>query len=218
VVQVACKRSLVKRVGYTVIKFGFRVMAVAFFMFRCRGRQHIPAEGPVLVCSNHQSVMDPILVGICGGRRMNYLARKTLFRHPVFSALIGFVDAIPIDRDGMGLAGVKESLKRLKHGEMVVIFPEGTRTHDGEVGPLKPGFCALARRAKAALLPVAFDGAFQAWPRTSPWPRFCDLAITFGPPITSEEIAELSDEQLIEECHRRIVACHADARSRRWVS
>src|SRR6185369_4246968 len=93
------------------------------------------------------------------------------------------LDAIPIDRDGLGLAGLKETLKRLKRGEMVLIFPEGTRTPDGQVAPLKPGFCAIARRANVPLVPVAIDGAFDAWPRFSPVPRPATIHVEFGPPI-----------------------------------
>ena len=75
------------------------------------------------------------------------------------------LDAIPIDRDGLGLGGIKESLRRLKRGEMLLIFPEGRRTDDGEVADFRPGFTALAVRSKVAILPVAIEGAFAAWPR-----------------------------------------------------
>ena len=71
--------------------------------------------------------------------------RDTLFGFPPFRWLINSLDAIPIDREGIGLGGIKESLRRLKAGEMLVIFPEGTRTKDGNVGELKPGFLALAQ-------------------------------------------------------------------------
>ena len=119
----------------------------------------------MLVVSNHQSHLDPPLVGVACPRRLNCLARETLFHFAPFRWLINSLDAIPIDREGLGLAGIKESLRRLKRGEMVTIFPEGTRTGDGEIGPFLPGFTALAVRGKAAILPVAIEGAFVAWPR-----------------------------------------------------
>src|SRR5690606_31019997 len=104
-------------------------------------------------------------------RRLNYLARQTLFDHKFFSKLINSLDAIPIDRDGFGIAGLKETMRRLKREEMVLIFPEGTRTRDGEIAPLRPGFYTLAKRCPVALLPVAVDGAFQSWPRGQKLPR-----------------------------------------------
>jgi 1-acyl-sn-glycerol-3-phosphate acyltransferase len=146
---------------------------------------------------------------------MNYLARDTLFRVPILSQLITFLDAIPIDREGGGLAGLKETLRRLKAGELVLIFPEGTRTHDGEVAPLKPGFIAVARRSRVALIPVGLDGAYQAWPRTSRFPSFGRIAVVIGEPITAEQVAELSDDDLLNELGQRMQTCHAMARELR---
>ena len=158
---------------------------------------------------------DPVIVGVCFNGRLNYLARKTLFRIPGLKWLIKYLDAIPIDREGMGLEGIKETLRRLKRGERVLIFPEGTRTQDGQVGPLKPGFCALARRGRTTLLPIACDGAYDAWPRTAPLPRPTTIAVTIGPPLSAAEISQLSDDQLIAELHRRLIVCFDDARRRR---
>jgi 1-acyl-sn-glycerol-3-phosphate acyltransferase len=148
-------------------------------------------------------------------RRLNYLARKTLFRFGPFGWLIDLVDAIPIDRDGMGLAGLKETLRRLKRGEMVLIFPEGTRSQDGEISPLLPGFVALARRSRAPLLPVGVDGAFEAWPRKAIFPRPATIHVCFGEPISADRIRALSDEELIAEVEARLRACQAEARRSR---
>ena len=146
---------------------------------------------------------------------MNYLARDSLLHVPVLSQLITFLDAIPIDREGGGLAGLKETLKRLKAGELVLIFPEGTRTRDGEVAPLKPGFIAVARRSRVPLVPVAVDGAYQSWPRTARFPRPTRLSVVIGPPIPPEQVAELSDEDLLAELEQRILTCHTLARELR---
>src|SRR5262249_18348265 len=148
------QRTLTKRVWYDFFRVVCRLLGVVVFQIRVFGREHVPSRGGVLVVSNHQSHLDPILVGLACDRRLNYVARDTLFGFSPFRWLINSFDAIPIDREGIGLGGLKESLKRLKDGEMLLIFPEGTRTRDGEVGRLKPGFLALARRAKAPLLPV----------------------------------------------------------------
>jgi 1-acyl-sn-glycerol-3-phosphate acyltransferase len=172
-------------------------------------------EGGGLVCANHQSLFDPPFIGLTCQRRMNYLARDTLFRIPGLKQLIAFLDAIPIDREGGGLAGLKETLRRLKAGELVLIFPEGTRTHDGEVAPLKPGFIAVARRSRVPLVPVGLDGAFQAWPRSAKLPRLGRIGIVIGEPIRPEQVAEFSDEDLLAELEQRILTCHAQARELR---
>jgi len=122
------------------------------------------------------------------------------------------VDAIPIDREGIGLGGIKESLKRLKRGEMVLIFPEGTRSPDGEIHPFRPGFTALAVRSKAALLPVAIEGAFQAWPRWQKFPGLGRIRVHFGEPILPGEFAGRDERDLLAEVERRVRECQAALR------
>jgi 1-acyl-sn-glycerol-3-phosphate acyltransferase len=201
-------RSFGKRLWYDFLWASTRLLAVVLFRIRIGNRDFVPREGGALILSNHQSNFDPVLVGLACDRRLNFLARRSLFDSPGLRRLIESLDAIPIDRDGSGLGGLKETLRRLKRGEMVLIFPEGTRTADGQVAPLKPGFCALARRANVPLVPLAIDGAYAAWPRSHKLPRLSRLRIEFGPPLWPAEIAELDDAQLVAEVERRIRACH----------
>jgi len=209
------QRTSFQRWGYDALRVVLRFIAVWLYGLRVEGRENWPAEGGGLVCANHQSMFDPPLVGMTCSRRMNYLARDTLYRIPVLKQLIQFLDAIPIDREGGGLAGLKETLRRLKAGELVLIFPEGTRTRDGQVAPLKLGFIAVARRSRVPLVPVGLDGAYQAWPRTSPLPRLGRIAVVVGEPIGPAQVAELSDGDLVAELERRILACHSQARQLR---
>ncbi len=209
------QRSLPKRLWYDVLRVICRMLGILVFRIRCRGRQFIPATGGGLVLSNHQSHLDPVLIGLATDRRLNYLARDTLFGFAPFRWLIHSLDAIPLDREGLGLAGLKETLKRLKRGEMVLIFPEGTRTSNGEVGTLKPGFCAFARPLNVPLLPVAMDGAFDSWPRSHVLPSPAAIHIQFGEPLAPAEIEKLDDRELVAEVDRRIRAVHAQARAYR---
>jgi len=209
------RRSWAKRFVYNGFRALSRLAGVVFFGLRCIGRHHMPRKGAVLVCSNHQSTLDPVLLGLTFDRRLNYLARKSLFRFAPFRWLIEFLDAIPIDRTGAGLAGLKEALRRIRRGEMVLIFPEGTRTENGGVGPFEAGFCALARRASVTLLPVGIDGAFDAWPRGALVPRLATVFVCVGQPIDPQSIRQLSDDGLIAELEQRIRNCHAQARAGR---
>jgi 1-acyl-sn-glycerol-3-phosphate acyltransferase len=209
------QRSLPKRLWYDFLRIFCRITGVIVFGIRVRGRDLVPREGGALVLSNHQSHLDPVLVGLATDRRLNYLARDTLFGFAPFRWLIKSLDAIPLDREGLGLGGLKETLRRLKRGEMVLIFPEGTRTRDGEVGRFKPGFCALARRANVPLMPVGIDGAFDSWPRSRPLPLPAMIQIQFGEPLLPEGIERFDDEALVAEMRRRIAACHAEARRMR---
>ncbi len=208
-------RSWPKRVWYQFLHVSCRLLAVTLYRYRAAGRDRVPSSGGVLVLSNHQSYLDPLVVGLTIDRRLNYLARDTLFRFAPFRWLIQSLDAIPIDREGLGLSGLKETLRRLKRGEMVLAFPEGTRTPDGEVGQLMPGFTSVARRAGVPLLPVGLDGPFDAFPRTALLPRLSPLAVVVGHPVMPEEIKRYSDRDLVAEIQRRIVAAHAEARALR---
>jgi len=201
----------------SILWYGFLrrvVQLAAILCYRVRhwGQHNIPAEGGVLVVSNHQSHFDPPLVGMACPRRMNYLARDTLFRFGPFRWLIQSLDAIPIDREGIGLAGIKESLRRLKRGEMVLIFPEGTRTPDGEIGAFRPGFTALAVRSRSAILPVAVEGAYSAWPRRNLFPRFGTIHVMYGEPIGPDEAATMSERELGQAVEQRVRECQARLR------
>ena len=209
------QRSWVKRVGYAWLRAFCRLLGVVCFRLRAFGRENLPAEGGALFCANHQSFFDPVLVGLICNRRLNYLARSTLFRFAWFRWLIEFLDAIPIDREGVGLSGLKETLRRLKQGEIVLIFPEGTRSRDGEVSTLKPGFCAVARRARVPLVPFGIDGAYDAWPRNAKLPRRSRIHLCVGESISPDVAATMTDEDLVAEVERRIRACHAAARAGR---
>lgn len=209
------QRPLAMRLWYDALRIVCRTLAAAVLKIRCEGREHVPDAGGVLVCSNHQSQLDPVLLGMAFDRRLNYLARQTLFRNPLFRLLILSLDAIPIDREGTGLGGLKETLKRLKRGEMVLIFPEGTRSEDGEIGALKPGFLSVARRSHVPLLPMVVEGAYESWPKGQAVPVPRVIQVEIGPPILAEAIAGMSDDEVLAELDRRLRECHRLAREKR---
>jgi 1-acyl-sn-glycerol-3-phosphate acyltransferase len=203
------QRSLTNRLWYKFIKTIVRIVGAVFYRIRAFGLQNIPAEGGVLAVCNHQSHLDPPLVGICSPRQMSFLARDTLFVGP-FGKIIYSIGAIPIDREGAALSGIKESLKRLKQGDMLLLFPEGTRTNDGAIKAFRPGFTTLAVRSKSAILPVAIDGAFEAFPRSQKFPRPGRVRVYFGKPILPSEYANLDEKELIAEVERRVHECQAE--------
>lgn len=196
--------KILKQSWYRLLQSGLKLLGVLYFGVRRRFEARMPAEGSVLVLSNHQSHLDPMLVAVVCNRKLNFLARQSLFDFKPLGWLIHSLDAIPLDRDGLGLAGLKETLRRLKRGEAVLVFPEGTRSPDGAMGPLKPGFISLARRGKAALVPMGISGAYECWPRKTRWPRTGRIWVEFGSAISPEQVASLDDEALLAEVERRI--------------
>lgn len=205
------RRPFLQRAVYDMSRTGVRVVGKLLFRLKLRGINRFPESGGALVCSNHQSYLDPILLGSLCNRRMNYLAREDLFEKGLFAKLIRFYDAIPVRRDGMSISGLKETLKRLKRGELVVIFPEGTRTEDGSIAPLKSGFCMLARKAKVPLVPVAINGAFNVWPKGQKLPSLARVVLEAGNPIPAEQVAELDDDGLVSLVDERIRQCFDSA-------
>ena len=124
------------------------------------------------------------------------MARRSLFFWPL-GWVIRLLGAVPIDRQGWR-GGIKTTLQLLKLGKVVLVFPEGTRTANGELQPFFSGFCVLARRSGATIVPVAIDGAFAAMPRGSRFPRPRRITLVFGQPIASERIDQLVDAELAE--------------------
>lgn len=186
-----------------------------WFRFRYRGGPQVPSTGPVMLLANHQSNLDPVLVGIACSRQLRYLAKQSLFFWPL-SWLIRSLGAVPLDLSGSALSGMRTTLRLLKQGEAVLVFPEGSRTPDGTLQPLKPGFCPLARRSRATLVPVGLDGAFAALPAQAWFPRPARIALAIGPPIPFDQYESLSDEQLMALVAERIASLQpASASSRR---
>lgn len=180
---------------YRLLNNFFRLLWMVYLGLRCFGSRKVPSSGPVLICSNHQSHLDPILIANCCSRYVTFVARESLFKNRFFGWLISALGAFPINRDA-GLGGIKTTLKKLKTGEAVLIFPEGTRTPDGEIKEFKSGFCAIARRAKVPIVPVAIHGAYSAWPKSAKFPLPRKVQIGFGDPIPVDQFADLSDDEL----------------------
>lgn len=210
------QRPFHKRAFYNVLRAIFRLTGVVLYRFRFHGADKIPREGGGLVCANHQSNLDPAVVGMCFSQRINYLAKQTLFKFPL-SIIINLLDGIPIDRSGMGIAGIKETLKRAKRGELILIFPEGQRTFDGEMLEFMAGFVTVAKRTKVPLIPVGLDGSFHAWPRTTLIPKPGTIHVVFDYPVQPEEYLDLSDEEIVQLLESRIQKCFKEARKRRQL-
>ena len=201
------KRSWLQRAVYDFSRVSVRWIGRLLFRLKFLGSDNFPEQGGVLICSNHQSFLDPIFAGAMCHRRLNYLAREDLFNSRWFGGLIRFYDAIPVRRDGMSIAGLKETLRRLRRQEMVLIFPEGTRTEDGEIQPLKAGFCVLARKTGVPLVPLAIAGAFHVWPKGCRLPRPARVCMAAGRPISAEQVATMDDAELVELLGERLREC-----------
>jgi 1-acyl-sn-glycerol-3-phosphate acyltransferase len=185
-------------------------LAMILMRWRSTGQGNIPAGGGVLLVCNHLSFLDVFFLGIPLYRPLNYVARSTLFVSLV-GVFIRSVGGFPIQREGIGASGMKETLRRLKAGGIVALFPEGTRSPDGELGPLKPGIAVLATRVGVPVVPVGLAGLFESWPRTKLVPVPHPVRIHYGQPIMPEELAGLDTEAVTALIRSRMELIHREA-------
>jgi len=169
-----------------------------FFQLRIYGLDNIPKKGPFMLASNHQSYLDPVLCGIFLKRHLVFLARDTLFVNRFFKWILLSVNAIPLKRGETDISAIRTIIKKLKQGHGVCLFPEATRSKNGKITSLKPGFGLLCRRGKAALVPVAIDGAFECWPRDKKFFTRGSITVCYGKVITPEQLQQMDNRQIAE--------------------
>jgi len=192
----------------------FQVTMCAIWKVRVFNRHYEPAEGSAVYICNHQSFLDPILMSFALRRPMNYMARETLFRFPLFSRIIRSVNVFPVRRATADTAALKEAMRRLKSGGQMMMFPEGTRTADGRIGEFLPGVSLLARRAARWTVPVLIDGAFEAWPRSQALPRPGSIVVQYAPPITQEQAGTMSPRDFVQHVRRILITMQGEVRRR----
>ncbi len=178
------------------------------------GRENVPAHGPALLAANHQSYLDPVLVGAFTKRPLYYMARASLFNNRYFARLIRTFHAFPVKRGTADVGAIKESLRLLRAGCAIVVFPEGTRTTDGRIGVMQPGVVSLARRSGSSIIPVALEGAYEAWPRERKLPRWAPIAVQYGRPILPADLEALDDRAAAVLLTERVRALQNELRER----
>ncbi len=188
---------------YNFMRALLRILGSAWFDLRVYGKENIPRTGGVLLVANHQSFLDPAVLGVQLQRKASFLAKSELFENPVFGWLIRRCNAFPV-RQGEGDVGaVKETIRRLQEGHMLTVFPEGGRSPGGELQPILNGASLVVRKAKVPIVPVVIEGSFKAWPRhRKMWQRH-PIRVLFGKPVVvhemkAKEITAFIDRQLHE--------------------
>jgi 1-acyl-sn-glycerol-3-phosphate acyltransferase len=183
-----------KRVKFTYWFFATlaRIFARLFFRFRIHHRDRLPESGGIILAANHQSYFDPPLVGICSKRPVHYLARKTLMEWPFFGPLFPDMNVIPVDRDGNDMSALKTVIRKIREGEGVVLFPEGTRSPDGRLQPAQAGVGLVIAKTLAPVVPMRIFGSYNAFPRGSNRVKFHPIHVVIGEPIvfTKEDLGE----------------------------
>jgi 1-acyl-sn-glycerol-3-phosphate acyltransferase len=171
--------------------------AVAELAFRLKiyGRENLIEQGPGILASNHASYLDPPLVGVACRKEVFYLARKTLFEKPVLGSLLPRINCIPVDRDRGDVGAVRTLLRLLKEGKRVVVFPEGTRSKDGNLQPARGGLGLIIAKSLAPVVPVRIFGSYAALPRSGGI-HFTQVTMVIGKPLVFTKADLGTDERL----------------------
>ncbi|PZD93507.1 1-acyl-sn-glycerol-3-phosphate acyltransferase [Paenibacillus sambharensis] len=182
---------------YRICQFLLDVLYTLLFRIRAEGLEHVPDHGPVLLCSNHISNFDPPAVGLKVRRRVHFMAKAELFSFKPLGALLTAIGAFPVKRGGVSKESIKLALQLLKDGQVMGIFPEGTRSVPGMEGAAKKGAAMIALRSGASVVPVAITGSYRL---------FGKVIVRYGPPVDLSIFEGDKDPELLERVTDVIMA------------
>lgn len=159
------------------------------YRMRVTGREHVPASGGAVIAANHCSYLDPPVMAGCNNRRIvHFMARDTLFSNPIARWFFPRVAVIPLDRTRGDLGALKKAIATLKEGKVIGLFPEGTRSPDGQMHPAKGGIGFLIAKGEVPVVPLYISGTYEAFPKGAKKMRPSRVVARLGKPITPEEI------------------------------
>jgi len=166
-------------VGYHLSRLAGRL----FFRFRVIHRERMLQSGPVILAMNHQSYLDPPLAGTTCDRAIYFLARRTLLDVPLLGWVLPKLKVIPVNQEGVDRSAIKAVIRVLQAGNGVLLFPEGSRTLDGNLQPAAPGLGLVIAKTLAPVVPMRIFGAHEALPRSGGRLRFAPITVVIGEPI-----------------------------------
>lgn len=179
---------------YNITRWIFNIFYTIFFRLQVIGLDNIPLDKPLIIASNHISNLDPPTLGVaCKVRPINFMAKIELFQTPIFSWAIRKLGAFPVKRGASDKNAIKTALDKLRSNLVVGIFPEGTRSKDGNLGNVGTGVITIAAKAKAVVVPTAIVGTNKISLKN----LFPKIKVAFGEPIYLPE--KIDDKELFVE-------------------
>jgi 1-acyl-sn-glycerol-3-phosphate acyltransferase len=146
-----------------------------------QGAENMPAEGPVILAINHQSVWDPLVAGSSVPRKVSFMAKEELFSIPVLGKIFSKLGAFPVKRGQGDMNAIRQSLAILKAGQVLGLFPEGTRSKNGEIQKGLPGMVFLMEKSKASVVPIKMIGTRNLFIR-----GWGNIVVVIGKPMTAQ--------------------------------
>ncbi|TAN38231.1 MAG: 1-acyl-sn-glycerol-3-phosphate acyltransferase [Verrucomicrobia bacterium] len=182
--------------NYNIARRLLKAGLLVWNRFTARGAENVPATGGCIIVSNHASFLDPPILGAgVRHRQVRFMARDTLFEGRFMGWLMPSIGVIPLDRTRGDIGALRKAIQLLKAGAVIGLFPEGTRTHDGNLQAPKGGIGFLIAKAGVPVVPAYIAGSFRAYPRGARFIRPTNVSIIFGTPIPPAELAALATEE-----------------------
>lgn len=183
--------------SYKIVRGLVRVFISLFYRFKIIGKENISNEGRLIICANHKHVFDPLFVAVCTRRIIHFMAKKELFQG-FFGLLIKSFRAIPVNRDGNDSYSLKRALQSLKDGNILGLFPEGTRS-EGERLKFKPGVSMLSIKTKTKIVPIYIEGNYKIFSKvTAVVGKAYELTEYYGKKLTSDDYAKIANDEIAE--------------------
>ena len=186
--------------GYSLSK----TLAKTFFNYRVIGAENMIEEGPCIIAANHCSYLDPPLVGVACQRAIHYLARKSLLDIPVLGPILPQLNVIPVDQKNADRSALMGAIRVVKNGGAVLIFPEGSRSWDGDLQTAQPGIGMIVAKTGAPVVPVRVFGTFETYPRGATLPRLSSIKVAIGKRLTFSD-ADFVPNKDYAACSRSIM-------------
>ncbi len=168
---------------YRVVSYLIWLLVRLAFRLRIKGMEKVPCSGPVIIAANHVSYLDPLLAGTPIRRKTYYLARHELFRIPVLGTVMRWGNAFPVRRERVGSDSFRRAVDVLRSGDVLVMFPEGTRSETGRLQRGLPGIGLVAALGGASIVPTFVRGSRRALPPGARSIRFVPVTVEYGRPL-----------------------------------
>lgn len=195
--------------GYSLSK----AIAKTFFSYRVVGAENMIEDGPTIIAANHCSFFDPPLAGIASRRAIHFLARKSLLDWPVMGRLMPDWNVIPVDPKNAERSALMGIIRVIRAGGAALVFPEGTRSRDGQPQAARPGVGMIVAKTGAPVVPVRIFGSFEAFPRDRKTPRRVPITVAVGRPLFFPP-EDLSGRDAYQKTSDRIMDAVAGLKSR----
>jgi len=190
-------KRILSKIWFEIARWVCRIFCILFFDLRVYGRENIPKQEGFILVSNHQSFLDPLFCGVGMFRHLNFLGRDSLFSNRFFSMILSSVNTIPVRRGEADLSALREVIGRLRAGQGLCLYPEGTRSVDGRIGKLRGGFGLLSRRSGAVLVPTLVEGAFECWPKGKRLFSTGRIVVCYSEPLSAKLVKSMNDKELV---------------------